>query len=169
MVTGEEKARRAVARTRGRQPVSVHDSCQGQNWSGTRYMTCGYATVEIGIAADPSFTHLERGTLGAFRRQHFLVFLIAHFHKAALLMFSDRLADAVNRLDVRDARRRPEISCRYASCARDLLALYAPLDQAQHLFNMCRQHLEVDQLYRDARGGAGSTSRRKPRVDRTRR
>jgi hypothetical protein len=31
------------------------------------------------------------------------VFLIAHFHKAALLMFSDRLAEAVNRLDVRDA------------------------------------------------------------------
>ena len=38
-----------------------------------------------------------------FRHQYFLVFLIAHLHKAALLMLSDRLVDALNRLDVRNA------------------------------------------------------------------
>src|SRR5262249_7462973 len=81
----------------------LHDTFPGQNRLGTRYMTCGHAMVAIGNADDASFTHLERGTLGAFRHQHFLVFLIAHFHKAALLMFSDRLAEAVNRLNVHDA------------------------------------------------------------------
>ena len=35
----------------------LRDSCQGQNWSGTRYMTCGHAMVVIGSAADRSFTH----------------------------------------------------------------------------------------------------------------
>ena len=137
----------------------LHDSCQGQNWSGTRYMTCGHAMVVIGNAADPSFTHLERGTLGAFRHQHFLVFLIAHFHKAALLMFSDRLAEAVNRLDVRDAA----AVLKFRADTRLALETFLRFthrywfhevshhEQAQHLFNMCRQHLEVDQLYTDVR------------------
>ena len=137
----------------------LHDSCQGQNWSGTRHMTCGHAMVVIGNAADPTFTHLERGTLGAFRHQHFLVFLIAHFHKAALLMFSDRLAEAVNRLDVRDAA----AVLKFRADTRLALETFLRFthrywfhevshhEQAQHLFNMCRQHLEVDQLYTDVR------------------
>ena len=65
----------------------LHDSCQGQNWSGTRHMTCGHAMVVIGLR----FTHRY------------------WFH---------------------------EVSHH---------------EQAQHLFNMCRQHLEVDQLYTDVR------------------
>ncbi|HEU0063316.1 MAG TPA: CorA family divalent cation transporter [Hyphomicrobiaceae bacterium] len=137
----------------------LHDSCHGSNWSGTRYMTCGHSMVVIGNVADPSFTHLERGTLGAFRHQHFLVFLIAHFHKAALLMFSDRLAEAVNRLDVRDAA----AVLKFRADTRLALETFLRFthrywfhevshhEQAQHLFNMCRQHLEVDQLYTDVR------------------
>ena len=45
----------------------------------------------------------ERGVLAQFRHQHFLLFLIAHFQKAALLMFSDRLAEALKHLDIADA------------------------------------------------------------------
>ena len=37
----------------------------------------------------------DRGVLAQFRHQHFLLFLIAHFQKAALLMFSDRLVEAL--------------------------------------------------------------------------
>jgi Mg2+ and Co2+ transporter CorA len=40
--------------------------------------------------------------LGQFRHQYFLLFLIAHFHKAALLSMSDELAVAMNRLEVGD-------------------------------------------------------------------
>ena len=38
-----------------------------------------------------SSTTRERRLLAQFRHQYFLLFLIAHFHKAALLMLSDRL------------------------------------------------------------------------------
>jgi hypothetical protein len=53
--------------------------------------------------------------------QHFLLFLIAHFQKAALLMFSDRLVEAL-----RAGRQRPDKRARFkreirsasrASCA----------------------------------------------------
>ncbi len=39
---------------------------------------------------------------GQFRHQYFLLFLIAHFHRAALLSMSDELAVAMNRLEVGD-------------------------------------------------------------------
>ena len=57
----------------------------------------------VGSAADPFFTDAERGLLGQFRHQYFLLFLIPHFHKASLLMLSDRLVDALNRMDIHDA------------------------------------------------------------------
>jgi hypothetical protein len=41
--------------------------------------------------------------LAQFRHPHFMIFLIAHFQKAALLMFSDRLVEALKRLNVSDA------------------------------------------------------------------
>ena len=45
----------------------------------------------VGDARSPFFRLRDRGVLAQFRHQHFLLFLIAHFQKAALLMFSDRL------------------------------------------------------------------------------
>ena len=56
------------------------------------------------------FTCRDRGVLAQFRHQHFLLFLIAHFQKAALLMFSDRLVEALKRLDVGDAGQRASAS-----------------------------------------------------------
>ena len=43
----------------------------------------------VGSAQEPYFTGLENGLLGQFRHQFFLLALIPHFHKAALLMLSD--------------------------------------------------------------------------------
>src|SRR4029453_5618957 len=40
--------------------------------------------------------------LGQFRHQFLLLFLIVHFHRAALLSMSDQLAVAMNRLVVGD-------------------------------------------------------------------
>ncbi len=50
----------------------------------------------------PFFTDRETGVLAQFRHQHFLLFLIAHFQKAALLMFADRLVHALRALDISD-------------------------------------------------------------------
>jgi hypothetical protein len=69
----------------------------------TRYLCTGQALVVVGDAQSAFFTCAERGVLAQFRHQHFLVFLIAHFQKAALLMFSDRLVEVLARLDVGDA------------------------------------------------------------------
>ncbi|MEQ1670844.1 MAG: hypothetical protein ABL893_08310, partial [Hyphomicrobium sp.] len=55
-------------------------------WPGTRYMSCGHALVVTGDAENAFFMDQTHGVMSSFRHQHFLIFLIAHFHKAALLM-----------------------------------------------------------------------------------
>jgi Mg2+ and Co2+ transporter CorA len=97
--------------------------------------------------------------LARFRHQNFLLFLIAHFQRAALLMFSDRLAEAVGRLDIRnseavrtfrqDSRAALEAFLRFTH----RYWFYEISDQAEtaELFEMCRRHLGLDRLYADIR------------------
>ena len=66
----------------------------------TRYLASGQALIVVGDAQSKYFLHSESGVLAQFRHQHFLLFLIAHFQRAALLMFADRLAEALKRLDI---------------------------------------------------------------------
>jgi hypothetical protein len=66
----------------------------------TRLISTGQMLAVIGRAGDWFFAGPETGMLGQFRHQYFLLFLIAHFHKAALLSMSDELAVAMNRLEV---------------------------------------------------------------------
>jgi len=69
----------------------------------TRYLCSGHALIVIGDARSSFYACGDRGVLAQFRRQHFLLFLINHFQKAALLMASDRLVEALKNLDVGDA------------------------------------------------------------------
>ena len=69
----------------------------------TRIMCCGHGFVMTGDARSTFFTDPERGLLGQFRHQYFVLGLLAHFHKAALLMMSDRLVSAVKQLDITEA------------------------------------------------------------------
>jgi hypothetical protein len=55
----------------------------------------------VGDARSSYFCDDERGILSQFRHQYALLFLITHFHRAALLVFSDRLVDAIHDLDIR--------------------------------------------------------------------
>lgn len=66
----------------------------------TRYICNGHALVVVGDARSEFFCCRDRGVLAQFRHQHFLLFLIAHFQKASLLMFSDQLVEALERLDI---------------------------------------------------------------------
>src|SRR5262249_41059448 len=75
----------------------------GKQFTGTRFMCTGHTLVVIGEAKDRFFMNADGGFLGRFRHQHFLLFLVAHFQRAALHMFSDRLVAAVSRLDIADA------------------------------------------------------------------
>jgi hypothetical protein len=121
----------------------------------TRYLCNGHALVVVGDARSEFFGCRDRGVLAQFRHQHFLLFLIAHFQKAALLMFSDRLVEALKRLDVS----RPESVRRFKRVIRESFEVFLRFthrywfhevsDQAQvrALFHLCATHLGLDPLY----------------------
>lgn len=136
-----------------------HERREDSDWPGTRYMSCGTTFVVTGDADNELFLNPQWGPLNSFRHQHFLLFLIAHFHKAALLMFSDRLAEGVNRLDVSDPKtvRAFRIAMKHALetflrfSHRYWFHSVSNQDQAHDLFALCRRHLDLDQLYDDIR------------------
>jgi hypothetical protein len=131
----------------------------GADWANTRFMSAGYSLVVTGDASNAYFTDLDKGFLSKFRHQHFVLFLIAHFHKAALLMFSDRLSEAVNNLDVHDQRAtnrfRHEIRHTLESFLRFVHRYWfhnvSDHGLEQELFELCRRNLGVDAFYAQVR------------------
>lgn len=129
--------------------------CGGGAAPHTRYLCCGHALVVVGPAQSEFFGCGERGVLAQFRHQHFLLFLIAHVQKAALLMFSDRLVDALERLDVRDAESVKRFKRRIRAAFEGFLRFthrywfHEISEQAQvkALFQITAQHLELARLY----------------------
>jgi hypothetical protein len=81
--------------------------CYDRFWSNTdtgtntRFVCTGRAFIVVGDAQNPYFHDESRGILAQFRHQYLLLFLIVHFHRATLLVFSDRMVDAVHDLDIR--------------------------------------------------------------------
>lgn len=121
----------------------------------TRYLCSGHSLVVIGDAASQFYGCRDRGVLAQFRHQHFLLFLIAHFQKAALLMYSDRLVEALRALQVGD----PASVRRFKRVIRGSFEGFLRFthrywfheisDQAQvkALWHLCARHLELDALY----------------------
>ena len=72
----------------------------GHARADTRIIVTDAAMIFVGSHADRFFAGPETGLLSQFRGQYLWLFLIAHFHKAALLSMSDELAVAMNRLTV---------------------------------------------------------------------
>jgi hypothetical protein len=97
--------------------------------------------------------------LAQFRHQHFLLFLIAHFQKAALLMFSDTLVEALKQLDIGQPasvrRFKRAIRASFESFLRftHRYWFHSVSDQAQvrALFQMCSTHLGLDALYAEVK------------------
>ncbi len=121
----------------------------------TRYLCSGHSLVVVGQANSEFYTCPNRGVLAQFRHQHFLLFLIAHFQKAALLMYSDRLVEALKRLRVNDLssvrRFKRAIRASFAGFLRFTHRYWfhevAEQAQARALFQMCAGHLGLDPLY----------------------
>ena len=121
----------------------------------TRYLCSGLSLVVVGDARSAFFRCAERGMLAQFRHQHFLLFLIAHFQKAALLMMSDQLAEALMAMDVE----RPETVKRFKrQIRRNYVAFlgfthrywFHEVSEQAHvkaLFHLCRRHLGIDTVY----------------------
>ena len=139
--------------------------CYDRFWSdagaapNTRYLCSGHALVVVGDARSAFYNCAERGVLAQFRHQHFLLFLIAHVQKAALLMYSDRLAEALKHLDIAD----PDSVRRFKRSIRDAFAGFLRFThrywfhevseqaQARALFRMSTAHLATDALYAEVK------------------
>lgn len=132
---------------------------EGFDWIDTRTICCGHAFILVGNHKDQFFRDRETGLLGQFRHQFFLLFLIAHMHKAALLMFSDRLEVAISGLDLQDLdsvkdfkrviRHTMEIFLRFTQ--RYWFEEISNQMQIKDLFRMCTTHLETKQMFLDVR------------------
>jgi hypothetical protein len=115
--------------------------------------------VVVGDARSEYYGCRDRGVLAQFRHQHFLLFLIAHFQKAALLMFSDRLVEALKGLDVR----RPQSIKRFKREIRGSFEGFlrfthrywfhdvSEVVQVRALFTLCATHLGLDGLYSEVK------------------
>ncbi len=113
----------------------------------------------IGCARDAWFTDENHGLLGQFRHQYFLVGLIAHFHKAALLQMSSRIVSAVSGLDVKD----PGSSDRFKSEIRASLETFLRFNHrywfhevsnqsmAQDLYGLFGRHLSNRESFNEIR------------------
>jgi hypothetical protein len=139
--------------------------CYDRFWSGggsapnTRYLCSGHALVVVGDARAAFFADGDRGVLAQFRHQHFLLFLIAHFQKAALLMFSERLVEALKRLQVADPasvrRFKRAIRASFEGFLRFTHRYWfhdiAEQAQTRALFRMTAVHLGIDPLYAEVK------------------
>jgi hypothetical protein len=142
-----------------------HKYCYDRFWADsgaaphTRYLCNGHALVVVGDAHSDFYGCRDRGVLAQFRHQHFLLFLIAHFQKAALLMFSDRMAEALKNLDISDADSIRHFKRAIRNGFSGFLRFthrywfHEVSEQAQvrALFHMCSQHLGLDPLYAEVK------------------
>jgi hypothetical protein len=142
-----------------------HRFCYDRFWSGagaapnTRYLCNGHALIVVGDARAEFYGCRDRGVLAQFRHQHFLLFLIAHFQKAALLMFSDRLVEALKNLDVSDAnsvkRFKRGIRTSFEAFLRFTHRYWfheiSEQAQVRALWRLCATHLGLDPLYAEVK------------------
>ncbi|WP_184526085.1 MULTISPECIES: hypothetical protein [unclassified Variovorax] len=125
----------------------------------TRYLCNGRALVVVGQADSDFFCCRDRGVLAQFRHQHFLLFLIAHFQKASLLMYSDRLVEALRRLDIHDVVSVKRFKRAIRACFEGFLRFthrywfHEISEQAQvrALSHLCTTHLGLDPLYAEVK------------------
>ena len=150
----------------------------GHDWPDTRFLCSGHAFTVIVDAGDEFCVDQQSGVLGQFRHQHFLLGLIAHFQKAALLMLRDRLVVAMTQMDIRNVesvrgfkrsiRHMKEIFLRFThrywfheisdqALARDLYRLWAGQLGTEMLYDEVRneildmtEYLDSDQVRRQA-------------------
>jgi hypothetical protein len=139
--------------------------CYDRFWSAggaaprTRYLCSGLSLVVVGDAHNEFYRCRTRGVLAQFRHQHYLLFLIAHFQKATLLMVSDQLAEALMAMDlnspqsIRRFKRRIRIAFVAFLSFTHRYWFHEVSEQAhvKALWKMCREHLEIEPLYAEVK------------------
>ncbi|TKB88548.1 MAG: hypothetical protein E8D41_16285 [Nitrospira sp.] len=125
---------------------------------GTRFICSGRVFTEVSDRSERFLVARKTG-LEQFRHEYFMLFLISHFHKAAMLMLSDRLVDALNRLEPGNL----ESVRHFRRVIRQILGVFLRFThrywfhdvsdhtQVKELFRMTNRHLETAQLYAEVR------------------
>ena len=125
---------------------------------GTRFICSGRVFTEVTDCSDKLSATRKTG-LEQFRHEYFMLFLISHFHKAAMLMLSDRLVDALNRLEPDNL----ESIRRFRHEIQQILGVFLRFThrywfqdvsehtQVKELFRMTNKHLGTAQLYTEVR------------------
>lgn len=143
--------------------------CYDRFWGGsgaaphTRYLCSGHSLVVVGPATSQFYGCGDRGVLAQFRHQQFLMFLIAHFQKATLMMFSDRLVEALQKLDIGDADSVRQFKRAIRASFEGFLRFthrywfHEISEQAQMraLWHMSAHHLGLDPLYDEVKERIG--------------
>lgn len=132
------------------------DTADGPN---TRFICTGRAFIVAGDAGSDYFHDPRRGILAQFRHQYVLMFLIAHFHRAALLVFSDRMVDAVHDLDIHVAQSVSRFRRRVYAGFEGFLRFthrywFHELSERQHvqvLYRLTSTHLGNEALYQEVK------------------
>lgn len=138
--------------------------CDDRYWADTdagpnTRVICTGNTLVVGEARSGYFRNEVHGILAQFRHQFLLLFLIAHFHRAALLVFADRLVDTINDLNIHDAkslrRFRKRIRDNFEAFLRFTHRYWfhelSERAQVQDLFRRCTAHLGNNAKYRDVK------------------
>ena len=140
--------------------------CYDRYWSNTqagpntRFLCSGRALLVIGDASSAFFLNAERGILAQFRHQYRLLFLVNHFHRATLLLYSQLLADAIQRLDVRSPDSVRRFKRRIRAGFEGFLRFthrywFHELSETPHLqalYRLCATRLGNDTLYAEIKG-----------------
>ncbi|MEK9142561.1 MAG: hypothetical protein AAB308_16010, partial [Nitrospirota bacterium] len=125
---------------------------------GTRFICSGRVFTEVSDCSDRLSATRKTG-LEQFRHEYFVLFLISHFHKAAMLMLSDRLVDALNRLEPDNL----ESIRRFRYMIRQILGVFLRFThrywfqdvsehtQVRELFRMTNRHLGTARLFTEVR------------------
>ncbi len=131
---------------------------QGKDSAGARFMCTGRVFTMVAESGEPAFED-RKTNLEQFRHEYFLLFLIPHFHKAALLMLTNRLVEAMNQLDLTklDSVRQ------FRRVIRQMLGIFLRFThrywshqvsdhgQVKELYRMISEHLGTDRLYAELR------------------
>lgn len=135
--------------------------CDDRYWAdeaggpATRMICTGNTLMVVGRAGEEAFEHPVNGLAVQFRHQFALAFQIAHFHRAALLVFSDRMMEAVNELEPADPRSQRRFHRRVRHAFEAFLRFthrywFHELSERvrlQSLYERCSRHLGNDAKY----------------------
>ena len=148
--------------------------CYDRHWDehspsrcNTRFMCSSHGFVMVGDYNERFFIDSETGLLGQFRHQYFLLGLIVYFHRAALLMLSDRLIVTISRLDIQH----PDSIRQFKRAIRHIQEIFLRFTHrywfhevseqvpARELFKRWSGQLGTDQLFAETREEIDDMSR----------